>query len=289
MIMSDKCRVTSDGMAACAQREPSCHASRVTCHAFTLVEMLVVLAIMGIIAALVVPAIKNFGNSDAMTGADQQMLGDVARARQLAMSQRNTVYMVFVPTNFWAYINQAALTTNQLIAETNLCGDQLSGYTFMSLGSVGDQPGQHQWSYLAPWVNLPDGTFIPAQKFLTGQSYTIRDPAPNGPVYTINGFITNAFPFPTADSSVAVMLPCIAFNYLGQLTTNNAGDMASLHELIPLAKGGVQAALDPNSKIYQFASPQIAENPAGNSTNAYNIIDIDPLTGRASLQTPKVR
>jgi hypothetical protein len=44
-----------------------------------------------------------------------------------------------------------------------------------------------------------------------------------------------------------------------------------------------------NSKIYQFASPQIVENPPGNSTNAYNIVDIDPLTGRAALQTPKMR
>ena len=53
------------------------------------------------LAALAVPALKNFGRADAMTAATQQMLNDVARARQLAISQRTTVYMVFVPTNFW--------------------------------------------------------------------------------------------------------------------------------------------------------------------------------------------
>ena len=256
--------------------------------AFTLVELLVVLAIMGIIAAMVVPAIKNFGASDAMTAADQQVLGDVARARQLAMSQRSTVYMVFVPTNFWAYLG--ALTPTELAVATNLCGDQLSGYIFMSYGNVGDQPGQHQWHYLSPWQPLPDGTFIPLWKFSqTTAPFRVNDSG-GGKTFSIYPFdYSAAFPFPTETTPTnMVSLPFIAFNYLGQLTTNGV-DMAAVHALIPLAKGGVQAAMDPNSKIYQFASPQIAEVPSGNSTNAYNIVDIDPLTGRASLQTPKVR
>ena len=29
--------------------------------------------------------------------------------------------------------------------------------------------------------------------------------------------------------------------------------------------------------------------PDGNSTNAYNIIDIEPLTGRATSQQPKMK
>jgi len=29
--------------------------------------------------------------------------------------------------------------------------------------------------------------------------------------------------------------------------------------------------------------------PPGNSTNTYNIIDIDPLTGRATAEQPKIR
>ena len=69
--------------------------------AFTLIEMLVVISILGILAALVVPALKNFGNSNVTISASRQLLDDVARARQLAISQRTTVYMVFVPTNFW--------------------------------------------------------------------------------------------------------------------------------------------------------------------------------------------
>jgi prepilin-type N-terminal cleavage/methylation domain-containing protein len=69
--------------------------------AFTLIELLVVIAILGIMAGLTVPVLKNFAKSDATLGASRQLLDGVARARQLAISQRTTVYMVFVPQNFW--------------------------------------------------------------------------------------------------------------------------------------------------------------------------------------------
>ena len=69
-------------------------------RAFTLIEMLTVIAIIGIIAALSVPVINNFGKSNVTVSASRQMLDAVGYARQLAMSQRTTVYMVFVPTNF---------------------------------------------------------------------------------------------------------------------------------------------------------------------------------------------
>src|ERR1017187_10723903 len=75
--------------------------STFACSAFTLIELLVVIAILGIMAGLTVPVLKNFARSDATLGASRQLLDGVARARQLAISQRTTVYMVFVPQNFW--------------------------------------------------------------------------------------------------------------------------------------------------------------------------------------------
>ena len=71
------------------------------CSGFTLTELLVVIAILGILAGLAVPALKNLGKSEANVSAARQLLDDVGRARQLALSQRTTVYMVFVPMNFW--------------------------------------------------------------------------------------------------------------------------------------------------------------------------------------------
>jgi prepilin-type N-terminal cleavage/methylation domain-containing protein len=255
-------------------------------RAFTLVELLVVISILAILAALVVPALKNVGHANAMTAATQQMLGDVARARQLAISQRTTVYMVFVPTNFWGGLPLSP-------ALTNLCDKQLSGYTFMANGAMGDQPGQHQWHYLAPWQTLPDGTFIALAKFTNSsiQFYTITDPINSQRSYKVYGFnVKNALPFPveTNITSAFYYLPYIAFNYLGQLTFDGQ-NMAARDEYIPLARGSVLPAINPATRAMQLSPPQISEVPSGNSTNAYNIIDIEPLTGRATLQQPKVQ
>src|SRR5215471_300874 len=69
-------------------------------NAFTLLELLVVISIIALLAGLAVPIFNNF-KPNAVQAGTRQLLDDVARARQLAISQRTTVYMVFVPpTNF---------------------------------------------------------------------------------------------------------------------------------------------------------------------------------------------
>jgi len=263
------------------------------CSAFTLIELLVVISILGIIAALTVPALKNFGKSDVNISASRQLLDGVARARQLAISQRTTVYLVFVPTNFWmvsatfplpagTFPNSwwTSLTPAQQTAATNLCSDQLSGYNFVAYGAMGDQPGQHAWHYLAPWQTLPDGAFIALQKF--AGTNTIQDPI-TFVQYPISQFAyTNTIPFPTDTATNGVWLPYLAFDYRGQLVSGR-------DEYIPLAHGSVLPAIDPNSKALQFGNPDVMEVPSGNSTNiAYNIVHIYPLTGRAVLEYHKM-
>jgi prepilin-type N-terminal cleavage/methylation domain-containing protein len=261
--------------------------------AFTIIELLVVISILGIMAALTVPVLKNFAKSDATLSASRQLLDGVARARQLAMSQRTTVYMVFVPPNFWndasgnfnnSWFNN--LTPAQQTAATNLCDKQLTGFTFVAAGAMGDQPGNHPWHYLEPWQNLPDGTFIAFQKFTTSLNnyYIITDPIDNSKTYNIYGFATNAIPFPTA-TNMSLIFPCLAFNYVGQLVSGQ--DLSG--ENIPIAKGSVLVARDSFTKAFQFNPPDVAENPPGNSTNSYNIVHIDRLTGRAVLEYQKVQ
>lgn len=301
-------------------------------RAFTLIEMLMVISIIGIIAGLSIPVIKNFGKADVTVSASRQLLDGIGRARQLAMSDRTTVYMVFVPTNFWTTPDgtppnsgwgKAVAQAGQLSVLTNLFDKQLTGYTFMTYGALGDQPGQHAWHYLDSWQSLPDGTYIPTWKFsnpgLIGQNtFSFSDPANANYSFNINQFsFTNTFPFPSTNVEAYMAgatwpsLPYIAFNYLGQLSDysgnmlSGAGRKSSFKGVpqgpgydldfagggvdIPLAQGAVVYGHDGNRALL-MGVPGIVEEPPGNATNiAYNVIHIDPLTGRATLKYHKMQ
>jgi len=256
-------------------------------RAFTLLELLVVIAILGLLAALAVPALKNLGKSNVQVSAARQLLDDLGHARALAISQHTTVYMVFVPASFWLppyTLNSgwlSALPLPQYTNALNLLDKQYTGYNYFTLRSVGDQPGQTTPHYLSEWKSLPDGAFIAIQKFF-GPTYSINN-------YPINSFnYANIFPFPMETNSTGVLLPYIAFNYLGQLTVDGV-NLASQDEYIPLAQGVVGYAVDAN-KALLFAAPNATENPLGNSTNSmFDLVHIDRLTGRAEQLQQKVQ
>ena len=256
--------------------------------AFTLVEMLVVIAIIGIMAAISVPAIKNFQKSDAEAAATRQLLDDIARARQFAISQRSTVHMVFVPDVWFSLSNSlGGFNLEQRIAATNLIPRQMVGYNFVSVREVGAQPGQTTPKYLSEWRSLPEGMFIAPSKFfmVAGQTLVVNDPPlPQGPTlrsFVVRGFDTNSIPFPTADSTSKFILPSLTFNSLGQLVPNDNRE----EEIIPLARGRTIHPLDANKRP-TFAPPTLEELPAGNSTNAFALIIVDRLTGRARIEQP---
>jgi prepilin-type N-terminal cleavage/methylation domain-containing protein len=284
---------------------------------FTLIELLTVIAIIGILAALLAPVIKNFSKPDANVAATRQLLDDCARARALAMSERSTVYMFFVPTNFWndpfkidsagssgwtsVQVAPTPFITASMVA-TQLYGAQWNGYRIVSLRDVGDQPGKGYPKDLTGVKTLPAGSFIAPFKFTAPPYGGTPPPYPtNRPDLLIYGFLmTNTIPFPSSDIMTNanfvnrynnpalhvhfVSLPYIAFNYLGQLTPGD-GSVLPYDENIPLDYGSIAPPVNPTSKLPVQGLPSVVEDPPGNSTNiSYNIIHVDRLTGRARLE-----
>jgi prepilin-type N-terminal cleavage/methylation domain-containing protein len=256
-----------------------------TNRAFTLIEMLVVIGIMGVLAAITVPALNNFKKADAMTAATRQLLDDVGYARQMAIGHHTTVYMIFCPVvGGWTNLPGAQ----------PLFDKQLTAYTFMTIRSVGDQPDPRQSSprYLSRWQRLPEGVIIPIFKFgPRDPAVTIYDPPlpalPTERTFQVHGFSsTNNLPFPSADAPRTNWLPYIAFNFLGQLTQDGVNPSRQ-DEYIPLARGVVSYARDAG-KVPLPELPDVSERPPGNSTNGFNLIHIDWLTGRARLERQEI-
>lgn len=259
--------------------------------------MLVVISIIAILAAIAMPVVGNFRKADSMLAAMRQMQDDVERARQLAISRRTTVYMVFCPANFWTDPAYAALPQSEKDKALRLLDKQLAAYTFVTLRSVGDQPGQNSPRYLSDWRTLPEGAIIPLFKFFPRVTQTtIPDPPPPAVptrVFNVKGFDqTTDVPFPSVDAphiirngkKTWVSMPCIAFDYLGRLRPAT-GEPAATDEYIPLAKGSVNPALDANKvPLSPPQPPTVVEQPPGNSTNAFTLVRIDWLTGRARLE-----
>jgi len=252
--------------------------------------MLVVIAIIGIVAAISVPAINNFRKADAVAAATRQLLDDMGRARQLAISQRTDVYMVFVPEDYWTDPDFTGLPAADQALGDRLLDKQLTGYTFISQRNVGDQPGRNRPRYLEEWRTLPEGIFIPRYKFNPrnpANTVRITDPV-SSQYYDVRPFDrTDTIPFPAADalsgSGRFVGLPYIGFNHLGQLISDEA------EEIIPIARGSASAALDPVTKRATRNPPTLTETPPGNSTNAFSLIVVDRLTGRARVERQKIQ
>ena len=268
-------------------RTDHCRPSFQPPRAFTLLELLTVITIMGIIAALSVPTLRAL-KPNAKVAATRQLLDAVGRARQLAISQRTTVYMVFLSTNFWSDSAAATWSTDDKKAVTNLCDKQLTGYAYVALRSIGDQPGVYNPTYLSSWRTLPQGAYIPPGKFgLPALKIVLTNTALGGlmiPPFSV----TNTIPFPSETNRPPpyVRLSYIAFNGMGQLVSGVPGQP----ELIPVSEGIVSYARDPITKVaLPGQPPTVMELPPRNTLENYSLVYIDRLTGRAHVERRKVQ
>jgi prepilin-type N-terminal cleavage/methylation domain-containing protein len=254
---------------------------------FTLLELMMVITIIGFIAALTSPHVRGFGQANSMSAATRQLLDDVALARQRAMVNRSTVYMVFLPPMFWtnqAYVNAETVEQINGPQVTNLLMHQYSAYALVSLGSVGDQPGQHYPRYLTDWRSLPDGVFISPMQYTNfyTNTYVYTTNTLSGTIITslIQPWSTVNVPFPSLYPPNTVMsLPCIAFSPQGGLAT---GSTVGTDQYIVLSRGSIFYPTDTNGAPV-FEAPNLVETPPGNDTNNANLIQIDWMTARPTI------
>ncbi|HEX3797858.1 MAG TPA: prepilin-type N-terminal cleavage/methylation domain-containing protein [Verrucomicrobiae bacterium] len=246
------------------------------CQAFTLIEMLVVIAIIGILATIGLPAIKGMTKSNATIAANRQLLDDFTYARQRAIADHTSVYVVFDPPTILNFTpTKLTSQASAMHTYTNLLGGQYTTYALLSLRSVGDQPGQTSPHYLTAWRSLPQGIFIAASKF-SGTTNAVN-------FYT-NAFRYAQFPFPTIDTNSTLttfLLPYVGFDYQGQL-------ISQVDEAIPLSRGSILYPRDADGNFISSA-PDVLETPPGNSITTSNVIHIDWLTGRAHIERQEVQ
>ena len=265
-----------------------------------------VIGIIAMLAAIALPVVNHFKPNYAAS-LTRRLLDELARARQLAVSQRSTVCMVFVPTNFWNDSATRVWRPQDWAAATNLLDKQLVGYAFVCLRTPGDQPGQHTVRYFSKWRTLPEGGFINPLKFVLPSAppglplliYT-NDASMNQVLgYTVYGFDTTPkVPFPLEDTprylptNNYVSLPYIAFDYMGRRVNVQSNDVPiTTDALLPLAKGSIIFSRDPVTKKPLPLPANPSELPPGNSTNSisYNVIRVDWLTGRARVEHQEIR
>ena len=226
-----------------------CRRSRAVARGFTLIEMLVVLAIIGIIAGISIGPISKLMKNAGMPVAQRQLRDVFAYARNVALSQRSTVYVVFVspeitdsianPTNQWA--------GNDFILFNRGVGAQGTGYALYVKRKVGEQPGRNNPEYLTDWEYLPQNVFVHSNEL-----YNVNHFKTELLRYPISGSTNQVTPVVGGKPNYNVMtLPFVAFDPRGQLASGKDA-------LIPLSEGSILRTLNLDG-TYRHVLPNVVE------------------------------
>ena len=250
---------------------------------FTILELLIVIAIIGFLAAVALPSLKGITKSNVMVNATRQLVDDLAYARQLALKERTTVHVIFVPPWVDQY-NPNASSERDRRVWTNLLASPYSGYAIYAERTVGDQPGQAHHRYLTAWKTLPEGILIDPGEFtyLFGPAWNNALSSGTNPPFKFGDDLA----FPTADGNQnpqKFRVPHVTFDPAGSLVfvdgSTPPNRIIGRDEVIRLVRGSIFYQRNTDGTLAEFD----ARVPAG-EYDTTNQIRIAGLTGRAKVE-----
>jgi prepilin-type N-terminal cleavage/methylation domain-containing protein len=191
---------------------------------FTLIEMMVVIALVVVLMAAAVPLFVTMGEGSAMRGAVTQVRGTLSLARQYAISRNEVVYFLIAGHN-----EDYGSTQNHV----DKC---LRAYAVYSLGQnmLNSNNDRKDDKYLTEWEYLPPGivfdVFEDGVKDLDGNNVNILHED-----YDDGGLDDYEFKFPNSTTNTTRQMNYIRFTGDGRAA---AGSGKSSFGIV-LAEGGV--------------------------------------------------
>ncbi len=231
-------------------------------RAFTLVELLAVVGVMLIVLRLILPSLDGLLGGDAQAMARTQLIGDLNKARSLALERGMPVYVVFMPLydDVIASGNKHKFFSNDTAANS-LLGSQLTSYAIYTKYLPGDQPGAPSTKWLTDWKQLPSGHHLSSTDLVALPARVdvtyLKGKKPQSP-------------------NVTLRLPALKYNSRGEL------EGAGLRGVyFSVNKGGVfPPVVDGNGK-YSVGN---ADPPESLPSEARQWLHINALTGRAEIE-----
>jgi uncharacterized protein (TIGR02596 family) len=232
--------------------------STVCRRGFSLIEMLVVVAIVAMLLALATPALTRTMQASRLSSASEAMMGSIAEAQQTALASNSPVEMRFF--SFMEDADQAPVYHSY----------QLFKITQTTQGSGGSATLKETLVPVGNLIRLPDGIVIPVDANLTG-------------IFTVSGSSSAGLPDKKENSQVGYSgvagATYNAIRFMPDSTCRTVGATAN-----GLAALIFQTNLQLNFFTITFSSGSavtLAKLPKNFFT-----IQIDPYTGKARSYKP---
>jgi prepilin-type N-terminal cleavage/methylation domain-containing protein len=226
--------------------------------AFTLIELLVVMSILLLVAVVALPSVSHLSKAAARRAAVTQSMGILDQARAIALSQGNTVYVVFA--NGDAAIPEAYRYRSYAVFREVYYPEHRN---YVPSDSKTGRAEPYLIELVRPWTKLPDGVaFKPA-----GSTSSVFD----GP--------TAKFPFRIAQhggttQEQQVTVPYLRFSAMGLLEQQGGEPWIAGLARVRLFEGFVDAS---GTAVMTNAGRQDAEE----------MVVLSPVTGRAHREEAK--